>query len=274
MGAFAVGALAMIGLPPTAGFLGKWFMLQRCHADRQLAGRRRDRRSAPCSTPPISCRSSSAPSSARLPKHDEGDSHGEAPWPIVVALTATAAGRSSCSCFRNPLRSRLHDDRDGDAMDRPLARDRGQTIKRLLWLIFVVVLAATGAAGSRRSKHHPYFGLDGTFGFGAWFGFASCVAMIVLRQGAGRHSSSGRILTMTSSLLLPPGSGPDLRRPAAAVAAWSAARIACCCSRWSTLCLVWQVPDGVALQVDYPRPRARARQRATSSRACSPPSSR
>ncbi len=27
MGAFAVGALSMIGLPPTAGFLGKWFIL-------------------------------------------------------------------------------------------------------------------------------------------------------------------------------------------------------------------------------------------------------
>ena len=27
--------------------------------------------------------------------------------------------------------------------------------------------------------HHPYFGLDGTFGFGAWFGFVSCMAMIV-----------------------------------------------------------------------------------------------
>jgi len=27
MGAFAVGALAMIGVPPTAGFLGKWFIL-------------------------------------------------------------------------------------------------------------------------------------------------------------------------------------------------------------------------------------------------------
>ena len=27
MAAFAVGALSMIGLPPTAGFLGKWFML-------------------------------------------------------------------------------------------------------------------------------------------------------------------------------------------------------------------------------------------------------
>ncbi|WEK52706.1 MAG: proton-conducting transporter membrane subunit [Candidatus Kaistia colombiensis] len=27
MGAFAIGALSMIGLPPTAGFLGKWFIL-------------------------------------------------------------------------------------------------------------------------------------------------------------------------------------------------------------------------------------------------------
>jgi multicomponent Na+:H+ antiporter subunit D len=27
MGAFAIGALGMIGVPPTAGFLGKWFML-------------------------------------------------------------------------------------------------------------------------------------------------------------------------------------------------------------------------------------------------------
>ena len=27
MGAFAMGAIAMIGLPPTAGFLGKWFIL-------------------------------------------------------------------------------------------------------------------------------------------------------------------------------------------------------------------------------------------------------
>ena len=27
MGAFAIGALGMIGVPPTAGFLGKWFIL-------------------------------------------------------------------------------------------------------------------------------------------------------------------------------------------------------------------------------------------------------
>ena len=27
MGAFAIGAVSMIGISPTAGFLGKWFML-------------------------------------------------------------------------------------------------------------------------------------------------------------------------------------------------------------------------------------------------------
>jgi hypothetical protein len=32
---------------------------------------------------------------------------------------------------------------------------------------------------------HPYFGLDGTFGFGAWFGFASCVALIAFAKALG-----------------------------------------------------------------------------------------
>ena len=32
---------------------------------------------------------------------------------------------------------------------------------------------------------HPYFGLDGTFGFGAWFGFASCVVLIVFAKALG-----------------------------------------------------------------------------------------
>jgi multicomponent Na+:H+ antiporter subunit D len=27
MAAFTIGALGMIGIPPTAGFLGKWFIL-------------------------------------------------------------------------------------------------------------------------------------------------------------------------------------------------------------------------------------------------------
>ena len=43
MGAFAVGALSMIGVPPTAGFLGKWFILLGGGADREMVRRRRDR---------------------------------------------------------------------------------------------------------------------------------------------------------------------------------------------------------------------------------------
>ena len=39
--------------------------------------------------------------------------------------------------------------------------------------MFAVVLAATRAGRSRRRSSIRYFGIDGTFGFGAWFGFAS-----------------------------------------------------------------------------------------------------
>jgi multicomponent Na+:H+ antiporter subunit D len=35
MGAFAVGALSMIGLPPTAGFVSKWYMLSGAMAEGQ-----------------------------------------------------------------------------------------------------------------------------------------------------------------------------------------------------------------------------------------------
>lgn len=32
---------------------------------------------------------------------------------------------------------------------------------------------------------HAYFGVDGSFGFNAWFGFFSCVAMIVVAKALG-----------------------------------------------------------------------------------------
>ena len=38
MGAFAIGALSMIGLPPAAGFVSKWFMLSGAMAARALGG--------------------------------------------------------------------------------------------------------------------------------------------------------------------------------------------------------------------------------------------
>jgi hypothetical protein len=50
--------------------------------------------------------------------------------------------------------------------------------------VFVVVLAATVLA-DLFVAHHPFFGFDGSFGFGAWFGFASCVALILFARALG-----------------------------------------------------------------------------------------
>ena len=60
---------------------------------------------------------------------------------------------------------------------------RATTI-RWLWIAFIVVLAATVLA-DLVVEHHSYFGLDGTFGFGAWLGFVSCVVLIVFARGLG-----------------------------------------------------------------------------------------
>jgi hypothetical protein len=65
--------------------------------------------------------------------------------------------------------------------DHWLTRD--STIKRL-WIVFAIVLAVTVLADLVTS-HHAYFGLDGTFGFGAWFGFMSCVVLIAVAKGLG-----------------------------------------------------------------------------------------
>jgi len=54
---------------------------------------------------------------------------------------------------------------------------RPATIRKL-WIISIVVLALTVLADFI-AHHHAYFGIDGTFGFGAWFGFISCVVLVV-----------------------------------------------------------------------------------------------
>ncbi len=60
---------------------------------------------------------------------------------------------------------------------------RESTIRRL-WIGSAIVLAATVLL-DLVIHHHPDFGLAGTFGFGAWFGFASCAAMIVAARALG-----------------------------------------------------------------------------------------
>lgn len=91
MGAFTIGALGMIGVPPTAGFLGKWFILGGAM------------QTANWLAVAVIFVSTLLNAGYFLPivyraffcdSVDDGhDKHsGEAPWPIVVALTVTAAG--------------------------------------------------------------------------------------------------------------------------------------------------------------------------------------
>jgi hypothetical protein len=60
---------------------------------------------------------------------------------------------------------------------------RPDTIRKL-WFGSSIVLALTVLA-DLVVEHHPYFGIDGTFGFGAWFGFVSCVVLVVGSKALG-----------------------------------------------------------------------------------------
>lgn len=61
--------------------------------------------------------------------------------------------------------------------------ERPRTI-RLLWIVFIVVLALTVLAELFVDRHGD-FGIDGTFGFNAWYGLVACVAMIVTAKALG-----------------------------------------------------------------------------------------
>lgn len=55
---------------------------------------------------------------------------------------------------------------------------------RLIWIVSLTVLALTVLADLFIS-HHPHFGIDGTIGFAAWFGFVACVVLIVVAKSLG-----------------------------------------------------------------------------------------
>lgn len=55
----------------------------------------------------------------------------------------------------------------------------------LLWAALVCVLALTVLADLSVDTH-AWFGLDGTFAFNAWYGFTSCIGMIVFAKLLGR----------------------------------------------------------------------------------------
>ena len=60
---------------------------------------------------------------------------------------------------------------------------RPETIRKL-WIGSSIVLALTVLA-DLVVEHHPHFGIDGTFGFGAWFGFVSCVVLVIGSKALG-----------------------------------------------------------------------------------------
>jgi len=88
MAAFTVGALSMVGVPPTAGFVSKWFI---------LAGAFQSDNLLVIFTIIISTALNAAyflPIVFRAWFREEDvllkPDHGEAPWPMVLALTTTA----------------------------------------------------------------------------------------------------------------------------------------------------------------------------------------
>ena len=104
MGAFTIGALSMIGIPPAAGFLSKWYMLLGAFSTEQFIAVAVIIVSTLLNTAyfvPIIYRAffkeEQKSEGFDSENHDSEDhdneshGHGEAPWPIVVALTITAS---------------------------------------------------------------------------------------------------------------------------------------------------------------------------------------
>ena len=88
MTAFAIGAFSMIGVPPTAGFLGKWFMLSGAVTTQQWFAVGVIVISTLLNTAyflPVIYR-------AFFIAPEVKDDHGEAPMPILIAISATAIG--------------------------------------------------------------------------------------------------------------------------------------------------------------------------------------
>ena len=93
MTAFAIGAFSMIGIPPTAGFLSKWFMLSGAMSTEQWFAVAVIIGSTILNTAYFLPIIITAFMHEPIPESEGGPKpHGEAPLPIVIALTATAAG--------------------------------------------------------------------------------------------------------------------------------------------------------------------------------------
>ncbi len=101
MGAFAIGAISMIGLPPAAGFISKWYMLLGAMEVEQWFAVAVILGSTLLNAAyflPIVHAAFLKPEAVDGHGHD----HGEAPLPIVLALVTTAAGTILLFLFPGP----------------------------------------------------------------------------------------------------------------------------------------------------------------------------
>jgi hypothetical protein len=60
---------------------------------------------------------------------------------------------------------------------------RPATIRRL-WIVSIVVLTLLTLLDLLIPKH-GHFGLEDSFGFGSWYGFASCVVLVLVSRALG-----------------------------------------------------------------------------------------
>ena len=95
MGAFAIASLSMIGIPPTVGFISKWYILMGAIQSEQIFAIAviilSTLLNAGYFVPIIYC-SFFRPAEDSDDVNQGNNDHGEAPLPIVVALTITAGG--------------------------------------------------------------------------------------------------------------------------------------------------------------------------------------
>lgn len=55
---------------------------------------------------------------------------------------------------------------------------------RTLWIIFIAILLVTVVAGFFVHQHES-FGIEDSFGFFAWYGFITCVGMVIFAKLLG-----------------------------------------------------------------------------------------
>lgn len=99
MAAFSIGALSMIGVPPTAGFVSKWYIL----AGAFQAGNLVAVFTIVASTALNAAYFLPIVYMAWFERSDKSETHGEAPMAMVIALTVTAALTLGFFFFNGPV---------------------------------------------------------------------------------------------------------------------------------------------------------------------------